>query len=567
MGGIDVVVTKGDERYTVQTLSSGCAALELPLGEYDLLYYNPSTGEFRDGTMKVVPPSPNATGPQKETVVFFPNTSRWSLEQTDAEHKHYDHAQLKLYVYHENYSAMATTDARWFRENVRYPADPERSFEDGYDAAADDDHGPVDDLGPWLPAADTHDHSSRTFFLEPLRNGRYWVQLHYKGVNTGRDIFHVAYVDVDNIYTPVPVYVRDYDETNDTVAKPHTPLSSNQNRVGIARDLDGTALVEPSLGYDTITYTRNEKMPAPRWEMIVPGAPFAVTSEGASSSVITLNPEALGTTNRPEDSETGLYYTVKYRDTTPPYTITYDPNGGIGKPYVEKLGVNFGHTSALAYGLDLVKIKAPEDTLFTGWNTKADGTGDSYTPGSWVSVSGSMTLYAQWKSTVTTVTVSNTIDGLLGDKTRAFSFSIWLYDVAGKPISGSLPTTQSDAPLEVISGQGTFTLTHGQKIIIGKLPIDGQVRVLSDAPSDYSVSFIDSVQGETPIIGRDTGTLPMGLDRAFSFLGTRETPPDTGLTSGDVNTTLLMPAVIVLLTVPLFSLACFVVRRRVTGRS
>ena len=33
---------------------------------------------------------------------------------------------------------------------------------------------------------------------------------------------------------------------------------------------------------------------------------------------------------------------------------------------------------------------------FTGWNTKADGSGDSYKTGDWITMTGSVILYAQW---------------------------------------------------------------------------------------------------------------------------------------------------------------------------
>ena len=73
------------------------------------------------------------------------------------------------------------------------------------------------------------------------------------------------------------------------------------------------------------------------------------------------------------------------------FTVTYDGNGADS-------GKTTDHT-AYATG---AKATVKENNYtrggytFTGWNTKADGSGDSYKTGDWITMTGSVILYAQW---------------------------------------------------------------------------------------------------------------------------------------------------------------------------
>ena len=81
--------------------------------------------------------------------------------------------------------------------------------------------------------------------------------------------------------------------------------------------------------------------------------------------------------------------------TTPPvtqYTVTYNANGGKGT--MASQTVNAGNS---------VTIKANtftrSDHTFTGWNTRADGTGTGYAAGNTITPNSNLTLYAQWNYT------------------------------------------------------------------------------------------------------------------------------------------------------------------------
>jgi uncharacterized repeat protein (TIGR02543 family) len=82
-------------------------------------------------------------------------------------------------------------------------------------------------------------------------------------------------------------------------------------------------------------------------------------------------------------------------DTTTYYTITYNANGGAGGRLVS--GISY-------YGKHTVLTQTAADVrhggyTFDGWNTRANGRGTSYTPGDSITVTGTITLYAQWTLT------------------------------------------------------------------------------------------------------------------------------------------------------------------------
>ena len=79
------------------------------------------------------------------------------------------------------------------------------------------------------------------------------------------------------------------------------------------------------------------------------------------------------------------------------FTVSYDANGGSGAPAAQKMYQ--GRDTALS-------STAPTRNgyTFSGWNTKADGTGTAYAAGGTIVVNANVTLYAQWKSDSYTLT-------------------------------------------------------------------------------------------------------------------------------------------------------------------
>ena len=93
------------------------------------------------------------------------------------------------------------------------------------------------------------------------------------------------------------------------------------------------------------------------------------------------------------DNDLTIKGSWKYDEINPEtFTLDYDANGGEGtmtdsdSPYVK---------NSQAKVLDNEFTRS--NYRFTGWNTKADGTGDSYKAGDVIKMTANMTLYAQWK--------------------------------------------------------------------------------------------------------------------------------------------------------------------------
>lgn len=76
-------------------------------------------------------------------------------------------------------------------------------------------------------------------------------------------------------------------------------------------------------------------------------------------------------------------------------TLRYDPNGGAGAIADQTVGVGVNaYTATDGYTL--------AGHGLASWNTKPDGTGDSYKPGDMIAIDKPTTLYAQWADTTQT---------------------------------------------------------------------------------------------------------------------------------------------------------------------
>ena len=82
--------------------------------------------------------------------------------------------------------------------------------------------------------------------------------------------------------------------------------------------------------------------------------------------------------------------------------VTFNSTGGLGTMERQKIVVN---TSAPLNPNSFTRIA---DEAFTGWNTKADGSGTAYTDGQEISIAENITLYAQWSAIPTENLTSGT---------------------------------------------------------------------------------------------------------------------------------------------------------------
>lgn len=133
------------------------------------------------------------------------------------------------------------------------------------------------------------------------------------------------------------------------------------------------------------------------------GYTFVSWNTKSDGSGTTYNPGASYTSN----AALTLYavWTIKT------YTVTYYGNGGSGTPNLQ----------TKTYGKALTLTSAtPTRTgyTFVSWNTKSDGSGTKYNPGTSYNIDATLVLYAIWKLNTYTVTYDPNGGTLDGDKTQ-----------------------------------------------------------------------------------------------------------------------------------------------------
>lgn len=114
-----------------------------------------------------------------------------------------------------------------------------------------------------------------------------------------------------------------------------------------------------------------------------------VISEGYIDGTIKISTHELSLIGKSKDAP--AKNTAKLKLAVPTYTVTYDGNGADSGKTTDNTAYATGTTAT---------VKANGYTrngyTFTGWNTKADGSSTPYKTGDWITMTGSVILYAQW---------------------------------------------------------------------------------------------------------------------------------------------------------------------------
>ncbi len=110
------------------------------------------------------------------------------------------------------------------------------------------------------------------------------------------------------------------------------------------------------------------------------------TDENFTTEATNTNTSATEVKDKVYTATTGQTYYAKWT-----YDITFDANGGTGE--MTKLTITDGDTTTALTENTFTRT----GYTFAGWNTKPDGTGDSYADKAATKPSGNTTLYAQWE--------------------------------------------------------------------------------------------------------------------------------------------------------------------------
>ena len=176
--------------------------------------------------------------------------------------------------------------------------------------------------------------------------------------------------------------------------------------------------------------------------------------------------------------------------------ITFMPNGGSGTmdPQIVSANVSTALTSN-AFTLS--------NYDFTGWNTKADGSGDPYSDKQAVTLKEDITLYAQWTITKHTIKFVND-DGTVISSEK-YDYGTAAADIV-KPVDPTkAPTAQNTYTFEGwspdvadVTGDATYTATYSSSINEYTIKfLDDTGKELSSAKYDYGTKAADIVIPDT----------------------------------------------------------------------
>lgn len=153
--------------------------------------------------------------------------------------------------------------------------------------------------------------------------------------------------------------------------------------------------------------------------------------------------------------------TAKLKLAVPTYTVTYDGNGADSGKTTDNTAYATGTTAT---------VKANGYTrngyTFTGWNTKADGSGTPYKTGDWITMTGSVILYAQW--------TRNSSHG--GDDDDKYFFAIQKVDAQdGHALNGAkFELYQLDKNDRIVNRRVVETTQQGNKSGIALFSVDNK---------------------------------------------------------------------------------------------
>ncbi|QMV41263.1 S-layer homology domain-containing protein [Cohnella cholangitidis] len=145
--------------------------------------------------------------------------------------------------------------------------------------------------------------------------------------------------------------------------------------------------------------------------------------------------------------------------------ISYDKNGSLVGTVPDSASFMPGTTVDIYSGtLDLRKT----GSLFGGWNTQADGEGDSYLPGDPILLASNVALYAEWNPASAVATVSSAIGTVsTGGTTNESLTNVPFVTTLAELKAAIVPA--SNATFEIYDADGTTVATGlatGKKVIV-----------------------------------------------------------------------------------------------------
>ncbi|MGI5888654.1 MAG: InlB B-repeat-containing protein [Oscillospiraceae bacterium] len=229
-------------------------------------------------------------------------------------------------------------------------------------------------------------------------------------------------IEVTNFIDTLSDYVTVYKVWGDEAETNPTSLEPSEITLELYKDGEEVGyidipVVENSWYNDYFTVSATNVTDS----MALNGSPevWKITIQGVSSEGLTIKESDdsgyIYEVTEQVDTDNSTYFKVNNVDEAS--TLTYDPNGGEGDQITER-GAKGRTVSAADNSF------SRDGYTFTEWNTEADGTGVSYTPGTEFTVDEDMTLYAAWAENYTLSYYPNGGSGSMDSYTAAAGTSV-----------------------------------------------------------------------------------------------------------------------------------------------
>lgn len=201
--------------------------------------------------------------------------------------------------------------------------------------------------------------------------------------------------------------------------------------------------------------------------------------------------------------------------------LTYNANFGETPPTVEITLDNNATVTIKSYGDTGLSPRSGYE--FLGWSENRDATEAAYKAGDQIIVDETTAkniLYAIWKQSTVKLTVTKTVTGNFGDKSKAFQFSM---QVDG---GNSFELIANGTALAKGSQSDyTFSLKDGENIVIEGMPVGKKIVLAETNAEQYTVSFNDTVETNRNYVNEK------GLkeNTTINVTNHRNVSPDTGV--------------------------------------
>lgn len=204
--------------------------------------------------------------------------------------------------------------------------------------------------------------------------------------------------------------------------------------------------------------------------------------------------------------------------------LTYNAN--FGETPAEKVYELENNATETIKSYDETELSPRSGYEFLGWSEDRYATEATYKAGDQIVVddetdaTAKNILYAIWKQSTVKLTITKTVTGNFGDKSKAFQFSM---KVDG---GNSFKLTANGTALaEGSQSDYIFSLKHGENIVIEGMPVGKKIVLAETNAEQYTVSFNDTVETNRNYVNEKGLT----ADTEIAVVNYRYTQPDTGV--------------------------------------